>query len=426
MTDQQTAELQLSTVSTPSRSTSQAENISADIRDNVAISAEAQKAYYSSQAAVISGLSVIKSGEGDSAQLRLIGTAEAQTMNSSGASSSQISATDTSSGGALPSGWGVEFSSTSFHYEAEQMRVSASGSVTTQDGRDIKFSIDLGMSREYTSIEHETITARAVTTDPLVINFSGGLPGLSDTKFVFDLNNDGENELVYATASGSGFLALDGNGDGKINNGSELFGPTTGSGFSELSSYDGDRNGWIDENDGIFAKLSIWTKDAAGNDKLLTLKEAGIGALSVSNVASGFSLTDGANQLKGQVQSSGIYLTEQGGVGAMQQIDLAAETQTGNQPDEEKTGTGQQTSDSSIREVMADISRLVATASWLAEKSREIGRSLREERANELKGHGGNKDSGYEKLGAIGKIIKFLNESAKANSEYVKEHKQPQ
>jgi hypothetical protein len=42
---------------------------------------------------------------------------------------------------------------------------------------------------------------------------------------------------------------------GRIDSGSELFGPATGSGFGELAALDGDGNGWIDENDDAFARL---------------------------------------------------------------------------------------------------------------------------------------------------------------------------
>jgi hypothetical protein len=48
----------------------------------------------------------------------------------------------------------------------------------------------------------------------------------------------------------------------------------------------------------------------------------GIGAISLSNVASPFSIKDANNDLQGQVRASGIYLRENGGVGSLQQIDL--------------------------------------------------------------------------------------------------------
>ena len=70
-----------------------------------------------------------------------------------------------------------------------------------------------------------------------------------NTNFSFDLDSDGVKEDIPMIRPGSGFLALDLNKDGIINNGNELFGPHTGDGFVELSSYDKDTNNWIDEND---------------------------------------------------------------------------------------------------------------------------------------------------------------------------------
>jgi hypothetical protein len=144
------------------------------------------------------------------------------------------------------------------------------------------------------------------------------------TQFQFDLNSDGTKEQIAFVAPGSGFLALDKNGDGTINNGSELFGPGTGNGFKDLAAYDSDGNGWIDENDAVFNNLRIWTKDSAGNDQLFTLSQKGVGALYLGNVATPFSVKDEQNALLGQVRSTGIFLQENGTVGTLQQVDLVA------------------------------------------------------------------------------------------------------
>ena len=90
-------------------------------------------------------------------------------------------------------------------------------------------------------------------------------PELSDQTFYFDLDADGEEEEI-SMLKGSGYLALDKNEDGIINDGSELFGTGNGDGFADLARYDEDGNGWIDENDSIWSKLKIWCKDENGND----------------------------------------------------------------------------------------------------------------------------------------------------------------
>jgi hypothetical protein len=163
----------------------------------------------------------------------------------------------------------------------------------------------------------------AQLVDPLVINFDGAAASLTDTKFEFDLTSNGEKDMISFVGSGSGFLALDKNGNGVIDDGTELFGPTTGNGFAELARYDADGNFWIDEADPIFNDLRIWVKDIEGKDYLYTLKEKNIGAIYLGNVSTPFAYKDASNQLQGEMKSMGIFLAENGMVGSVQQIDLA-------------------------------------------------------------------------------------------------------
>ena len=137
-----------------------------------------------------------------------------------------------------------------------------------------------------------------------------------------DIDSDGESEQISRLVSGSGFLTLDKNGDGAVNDGSELFGPTLGNGFEELKAYDSDGNDWIDENDDVYDKLRIWMDDGQGNMQLIALGQAGVGALYLGNVASAFDIKDAANNSLGTVQSTGVFLGENGGVGTIQHIDL--------------------------------------------------------------------------------------------------------
>jgi hypothetical protein len=225
-----------------------------------------------------------------------------------------------------PAGYGVEYERHETHYEAEQTSFQAQGIVRTADGREISFELQLSMSREY--LEQSDVSVRLgdaarQAKDPLVVNFNGSSAQLTAAKFSFDLDADGSTEQISFVAPGSGFLALDRNRDGKINNGSELFGPASGNGFSELAAYDQDGNLWIDENDAVFSQLNVWSKDAQGNDQIATLKEAGVGALYLGNAATEFSVKDASNRLDGQIRSTGIYLGENGSAGTMQQIDLA-------------------------------------------------------------------------------------------------------
>jgi hypothetical protein len=208
-------------------------------------------------------------------------------------------------------GWGVEYQSREVYHESEQTTFASSGVVKTADGREISFTLDLEMSREFTSITEESMRAGdALLVDPLVINFSGTAAELTDRKFFFDLDSDGTADSISFVSPGSGILAFDRNGDGIINNGSELFGPSTGNGFLELASFDEDGNGWIDAGDSIYSKLMVWSKDYEGNDSIYSLKNTGVGAIYLQSADTLFNITDSNNTIKGQVATTGIYLAE--------------------------------------------------------------------------------------------------------------------
>ncbi len=223
-----------------------------------------------------------------------------------------------------PAGFGVEYDFHQSYSESEQTSFSASGVVRTEDGQEFSFSLSLSMTRSY--YEESNVSLRLGDArqkkDPLVVNFGGNAAQLTSQRFRFDLDSNGQTEDINFVAGGSGFLAFDRNGDGKINNGSELFGAKSGDGFAELSALDTDRNGWIDERDAAYEQLRVWTRDSAGKDQLSTLKRANVGAISLARVVTPFDLRDASNALQSQIRSSGIYLQENGKVGTIQQVDL--------------------------------------------------------------------------------------------------------
>ena len=228
-------------------------------------------------------------------------------------------------GNAAPSslGWGIEYHSYKAHSEQESTSFQAVGIVKTADGKEIDFSAQVNMSRQFLSEQSVDIKAGDALRDPLVINFDGPAAQLTTNKFHFDIDSNGTQEDMSFVKSGSGFLALDVNHDGIVNNGSELFGPNSGNGFADLAKYDSDGNQWIDENDPIYQNLRIWTKDADGKDHLFALGEKGIGAIYLGNEKTEFSVKSDTNQLQGQIRQTGIFLKEDGKVGTVQQVDLA-------------------------------------------------------------------------------------------------------
>ena len=220
----------------------------------------------------------------------------------------------------------VELDAQSIRYEAQTSTFSANGTVTTADGRQITLGLQATISREFLAADSLSIQAGTTPAkDPLVLDLSGAPTQLSSQRVAFDVNADGVVEQVAIPTGGSAMLALDRNGNGTIDDGSELFGPQTGSGYGELSALDTDGNGWIDSADASFGQLRLWQPNTAGPGSLRTLEQAGVGAIGLQNTATPFSFRDPAtNEELGTLQSTGVFLREDGSAGTVRQIDVSA------------------------------------------------------------------------------------------------------
>lgn len=206
--------------------------------------------------------------------------------------------------------------------ESEQMSFTSKGVVNTADGRTIDFKVNLNMARSYYESSEVLIEIGAKMQDPLVINFDGRGIAFGEDTIELDINLDGTIDQFKNLAAGSGFLAFDKNGNGLVDDGTELFGPETGRGFDELAAYDGDKNGWIDESDAIFKSLSIWTVSPSGEKTLIGLKEADVGAIYLGNISSQFHVKQGSETIA-RIRESSVYLKEStGAAGVVHEIDL--------------------------------------------------------------------------------------------------------
>jgi hypothetical protein len=212
--------------------------------------------------------------------------------------------------------------------EYERTVVHAEGEIQTSDGERIRFRLALEMQRSYSESSEFRLQAGAAAQrkDPLVINFDGRAVQLSDQRFEFDLDADGHSESLPLLRGGSGLLAFDRNGDGRINDGRELFGALSGDGFADLAELDSDGNGWLDSADAVFEQLQVWmpqTGVAGDAGRLISLAEAGVAAISLRSIQSSFDLRGNGNSDLGQIRSTGVYLSTAREVGTVQQIDLS-------------------------------------------------------------------------------------------------------
>lgn len=249
------------------------------------------------------------------------------------------SSSGSASGGVLPARtrlsnvWTRTTVTSGFYAETEHTAFESHGMVKTADGREISFEVNVEMTRAFCEKYESLVQEQEIYTDPLVINLDGNTAGLTDMKFMFDIDADGKEDEVSFLERGSGFLSLDRNGDGVINDGSELFGAKSGDGFADLAAYDEDGNGWIDEADSIFKDLRIWMKDDEGRDKLVKLSAADVGAICLDSAGTEFSLKKAEHKspdaggldvsTNGVIRRTGVYLKESGGAGTVQHVDLA-------------------------------------------------------------------------------------------------------
>ncbi|MDR3348453.1 MAG: hypothetical protein LBO03_02410 [Acidaminococcales bacterium] len=222
-----------------------------------------------------------------------------------------------------PNDWGVSYERRYERFESEKMFFGAQGDIRTADGREISITLDLRMSRSLYEASYVALKSGGKLLDPLAVNYAAPAAGLTSGKYSFDLDGDGALEQISFLTGGSGFLALDKNGDGKINDGKELFGTQSGDGFKDLAVHDRDGNGWIDEGDGIFSELKLWVKDEKGGDRLLTLAQAGIGAIFLGSADSPIDLVGLDGRKNGQISKTGLFLREDGLAGTAQHVDIA-------------------------------------------------------------------------------------------------------
>lgn len=148
------------------------------------------------------------------------------------------------------------------------------------NSRDIEFG-DAGFRSYYSSpVANRSNHPAAEFNGPVQLTQLAGSPAF------FDLTGNGFARRTGWATGGDGFLVLDRNGNGRIDNINELFGNSTTGGFAVLGSLDSNGDGVIDTNDSDFSKLQVWidsNQDGFTNQgELHTLAELGIASISLN------------------------------------------------------------------------------------------------------------------------------------------------
>jgi uncharacterized repeat protein (TIGR01451 family) len=149
---------------------------------------------------------------------------------------------------------------------------------------------------DYFKIDQLAVSTKSAKVTPIAIDLDGGgiqTVASADSGGKFDLLGNGQPVVSGWLAGGEGFLALDSNGNDKIDSISELFGGSKqGDGFAKLATFDSNGDGVVDASDVGYVDLSVW-RDANGNHQtdpgeLMSLAEAGVVSLDLDYVADAF------------------------------------------------------------------------------------------------------------------------------------------
>jgi hypothetical protein len=146
---------------------------------------------------------------------------------------------------------------------------------------------------------------------PLVLDLNGDGVQTADISesVVFDLLGTGKKQVTSWVDRHDGFLAIDLNGDGQINSGTELLGSGTqlangnkaADGWQALTQHDTNMDGHINAADAVFSQLRVWV-DANGDSvtdagELRTMDDVGI--VGINLAADDAMVAQNGNYLRG-------------------------------------------------------------------------------------------------------------------------------
>jgi len=168
---------------------------------------------------------------------------------------------------------------------------------------------------------------KAFPADPLVLDLNGdglNLTAVSSAAPMFDVFGTGFSVRTGWVQPSDGILAIDKNGNGNIDDVSELIGGESGNGFATLAQYDSNGDGVIDANDAVYSQLRVW-QDANGNavvdpGELKTLLDLGIASINVASTAQ-----NGMSAAGNSIEATGTFTWANGSTGAVGDVVLTTD-----------------------------------------------------------------------------------------------------
>ena len=185
-----------------------------------------------------------------------------------------------------------------------------------------KIPVDPRMPKEFRDLYAAYATAK---NDPIALDLDGDGVEFVKNGAYFDYDGNKFAERATWLGKDDGWLTRDVNGDGVINDGTELFGDSmkkkdgtlAKNGFDALAEFDDNKDGKIDSSDAIYSQLRVW-QDANGNGisdagELKTLSELGIKQLNPNKTD-----VNGTEQTNGESKrQEGSFVWNSGVVGQM-------------------------------------------------------------------------------------------------------------
>lgn len=197
------------------------------------------------------------------------------------------------------------------------------------EGPQYRYDPDTG---QYVLVEEEESAEPDASGNapPIVLDFDGdgkSLTEIVDNKVRFDMNGDGIADKTGWIEQGDAFLALDRNGNGKIDDIREISFVSDKEGaktdLEGLAAFDSNADGKLDGEDARFAEFRLWF-DNNGNGvtdagELLSLAQAGVTSISLAGTPTGDEVITGRNI----VYNTGSFTRANGTTGKLLDTGLA-------------------------------------------------------------------------------------------------------